>query len=410
MAVLLVNRIPQPAFTSLISLVFIFKLQIYEKLSNMVSGVVTHVSQYITLVSQIVNILQRCGLLSLPDTRTPSLLNATYEQIINKTITNHKFIWWRNLPSEPNQDQAPIYRTVCTASSHLELQYREQELVNALAQHKREQEQEKQLRIRTQQINVSFDDTQKPLRRQLDVSRTCEVTLKADLLAAERERKKLKDRAATPEASDAALRAEITATVDETREAAMMLGQQSGLAAEKDHVLRSTNKDLLAVRARLQDSEDKITRLDAELRIERKLQIHRTKELNEEAKARRLCEAQMRRISNKTEHVQVLLDLIDDLFPPSHARMMSPQDAHIHYLTSYAIAVAPDDTGQSPPSRGHTISDVRTLLLNFNTKPRPISPKSLRQTPERIPHDSYDSPLTHPPTQDTHAGCPPGLQ
>ena len=141
------------------------------------------------LISQIVNIMQRCRLLTLPDTLTPPLLNATCEQIINKTITNHKFIWWRNLPSEPNQDQAPIYTTICTASSHLEFQYREQELVNALTQHKLEQEQEKQLKIKTQQINASFADTQKSLCRQLDVSRTREVKLKADLLATERERK-----------------------------------------------------------------------------------------------------------------------------------------------------------------------------------------------------------------------------
>ena len=80
----------------------------------------------------------------------------------------------------------------------------------------------------------------------------------------------------------------------------MMLDQQSRLAAEKDHVIRSTKKDLLAVRAGLQDAEDKITQLDAELRIERKLRIQRTKELDEETKTRRLYEAEMRRISKKT--------------------------------------------------------------------------------------------------------------
>ena len=186
----------------------------------------------------------------------------------------------------------------------------------------------------------------------------------------------------------------------------MILDQQSSLAAEKDYVLRSTIKDLLAVRAGLQDAEDEITRLDAELRFERKLRIHRTKELNEEAKARRLCEAQIHRISKKVEHVQVLLDLADDLFPQSHARKMSPLDAHIPYpyLTSYAIAVVPDDTGQPPPSLKHTISDVRTPLLNFNTKPRPISPKSLRQTPERNP-----TILRLAAHSSTHARCPPGL-
>jgi hypothetical protein len=354
----------------------------------MVSGVATRGYQDLKLASQIVNILQRCGLLTLPDTRTPPLLNATYEQIVNKTVTNHKFIWWRNLPSEPKQDQPPTYTAVCTASSHLELQYHEQELLNSLTQHKLELEQEKKHSFRTQKINTSFVDIQKSLRRQLDVSRTREEKLKADLLAAERERTKLKDLVATLEASDVALRTDLAATVDETREATTMLDKQSRLALEKDHVIRSTNKDLLAVRAGLQDAEDKIMRLDAELRIEHKLQIHRTKELNEEVKTRRLYEAEMRRVSKKMEHVQVQLDLLDDLLPQPYTRMKSLLDAHTPSLTSYAIAVAPDDTGQPPPPPLEpTTPNVRTPLLNSITKPRPLSPKSLRQTPERNPHD-----------------------
>jgi hypothetical protein len=96
----------------------------------------------------------------------------------------------------------------------------------------------------------------------------------------------------------------------------------------------------------------------------------------------------MRRISKKTEHVQVQLDLLDDCFRspmPARSPYWTP---HTPFLTSHAIAVAPDDTGQPPPPPLEpAIPNVRTPLLNFITKPRPLSPKSLRQTPERNPHD-----------------------
>jgi hypothetical protein len=95
----------------------------------------------------------------------------------------------------------------------------------------------------------------------------------------------------------------------------------------------------------------------------------------------------VRRISKKTEHIQVQLDLMDDLLPQSHTCMKSLLDAHKHFLTNHAIAVAPDDTGKPPPPPFElTISDVRTPL-NSITNPHPLSPKSLRKTPERNPHD-----------------------
>jgi hypothetical protein len=323
-------------------------------------------------------------LLTLTDTRTPPLLNATYEQIVNKTATNYNVIWWRNLPSEPKQDQIPTFTGVGNTSSHPELQYREQELLNPVTQHKLE----RQLTPQPQYIYSAITDSQDSLRRQLEFFRTREKKLKANLLVAERERKKLKDLIATLEASDIVLRANLAATVDETREAAMMLDRQSRFAAEKDHVIRSTNKDLLVMRAGLQDAEDKITQLDTELRFERKLRIHWTKELDEEVRIRRLHEAEMHRISKKTEHVQVQLDLMDDMLPQSHSRRQSLLDANTPFLTSHTIAVAPDNTGQPPPPPfKRAIPNFRTRFLNFITKPRPLSPKSLRQTPERNPHD-----------------------
>jgi chromosome segregation ATPase len=257
--------------------------------------------------------------------------------------------------------------------------------LNPVAQHELELE---QLTPHPQYVYSVITDPQDSLRRQLEFSRTSEGKLQADLLAAEIERKKLKDLIATFEVSDVVLRANLAATVDETREAAMVLDRQSRLAAEKDHVILSTSKDLLAIRAGLQDAEDKITQLDAELRFERKLRIHWTKELDEEVRIRRLYEAEMRRISKKTERVQVQLDLMDDMLPQFHARRQSLLDAHTPFRPSHAIAVTPDNTGQPPPPPfERAIPNFRTRLLNFITKPRPLSPKSLRQTPERNPHD-----------------------
>ena len=369
-------------------LVFISELSIYQKFSNTVSGVVTDVYQYLTLAFQIVNILQRCGFLTLPDTRTPPLLNATYEQIVNGTAPDHKVIWWRNLPSEPKQDQTPTFKGVGNTGSHMERQYHEQEQLNPATKQKLELEPERQLIPQPQLIYSAITDSQDSLHRQLEFFRTREGKLQADLLAAERERKKLKYLIAILETSDAVLRADLAATVDETRKAAMMLDQKSRLAAEKDHVILSTNKDIFALRTGLRDAEDKVRQLDAELRFERKLRIHWTKELDEEARIRRLYEAEIRRISQKIEHVQVQLDLVDDMLPQSHVHRKSLlPDAHTPYLTSYAIAVAQDDTGKPPPPFEFSIFNVLIALLNFITKAHPLSRKSLRLTPEQNLHD-----------------------
>ena len=68
--------------------------------------------------------------------------------------------------------------------------------------------------------------------------------------------------------------------------------------------------------------------LDAELRFEGKL---RTRELDEEARTRHLYKAEMRRISiKKTKHLQVQLDLLDNVLPQSHAD--SPHWAPTHLL------------------------------------------------------------------------------
>ncbi|KAF8270903.1 hypothetical protein EI94DRAFT_666547 [Lactarius quietus] len=195
-----------PAIASFVTLIFIlFKLSTDQKFSNM-----------------IVKTLQRCGLLTLPDTETPPVLTTIYEQIVNKTVTNNKLIWYRSPPPEPKLDQTSTFTGIGTTISHLEILYREQELLNSLAQHKLELEQEKKNTLRTQYIYSALTDSHNCLRRQLDISRSREGKLQIDLLTAERERKKLKDIIATLEASDFALRADLAATADETREAAIM--------------------------------------------------------------------------------------------------------------------------------------------------------------------------------------------
>ncbi|KAH9064980.1 hypothetical protein EDB87DRAFT_1680146 [Lactarius vividus] len=111
-------------------------------------------------------------------------------------------------PAEPKQEQT---RTPTSYLVEIQHQYREQELLASLAQHKLELEEEKQHRLRTQRIYSEFVDSQNSLRRQVEVSRTREGELQADLRAAEAERRELKDLIATLEASDAAFRAELTA-------------------------------------------------------------------------------------------------------------------------------------------------------------------------------------------------------
>ncbi|KAH8981544.1 hypothetical protein EDB92DRAFT_178833 [Lactarius akahatsu] len=169
-----------------------------------------------------------------------------------------------------------------------------------------------------------------------------------------------------------------------------MFDRQSKLAAEKDHTIRSTTKDLLAVRAGLQDSEDKIARLDAELQSERDLRIRRTKELSDEqAKSQGRHEAEMRHIAKKAEDVQEQLDLLNDTLSRSRACTQSLlDDAHKPRLRNHATVIAPDDTGQPPPPPLEPIPDVLTRTPDPITKPRsPFTPKSLRLTPERNSRD-----------------------
>jgi chromosome segregation ATPase len=305
-------------------------------------------------------------------------------------------------------------------SSHLDiqLQYRKQELRASL-------EEEKKHRLRTQRIYSEFADSQNSLRRQLEVSRTREGKLQADLLAAEAKRRKLKDLIATLEASDVTLRADLTAADSGARDTAIMIDCQSKRAAEKDHVIRSTTNDLLAVRAKLRDAEDKIVQVEAEIQSERNLRIQREKELldnqaglrdakdkiarlyanlrsecnrtkellDEGAKTRSLHEAEMRRIAKKAEDVQEQLNLLDGVLSQSRARTQSLlDDAHTPRLRNHAITIEPDDTGQPPPPPLEPIPDVHTPSLDPITEPRsPFSPKSLRQTPE------HDPPTRHSP-------------
>ena len=330
--------------------------------------------------------------MTLQDTQTPPVLNAIYEQIVNRTITYNKPIWCRSPPTEPKQEQTPTFTGVGTTTSHpeVQLQYCEQELLDSLTQHKLELEEERQHRLRTQRIYSVSVDSQNSLRRQLEVSRTHEGKLQADLRSAEAERGTLKDLIATLEASDAALHADFIATANETREAAIVFDRQSRLVAEKDHVIRSTTKDLLSVRAGLQDAEDKIAQLDTKLHSERDLRIHRTKELlDEQAKSRGRHEAEMRRIAKKAEDVQEQLDLLDDVLLQPRARTQPLlDDAHTPRLRNYAVVIAPDDTGQPPPPPLEPIPDVLTVSLEPITDSRsPFLPKALRQTPERNPHD-----------------------
>ncbi|KAI9436992.1 hypothetical protein H4582DRAFT_1961105 [Lactarius indigo] len=351
-------------------------LPIYYQFSNTVS-----------IVTYIVGFLQRCGLLTKRDTQTPPILNAIYDQILNRTVTYNKLTWYRSPPAEPKQEQT---QTTSSYLVEIEHQYREQELLASLAQHKLELEEEKQHRLRTQRIYSEFVDSQNSLRRQLEVSRTREGKLKDDLRAAETERRELKDLIATLEASDAVFRAELTAADNESRGAAQLIDRQSKLAAEKDHVIRSTTKDLLAVRAKLQDAEEKIARLDTELQSERDLRTHKIKELSDEqAKSRGRYEAEMRRIAKKAEEVQGQMDLLNDMLSLSRNRTQSLLgNAHTPSLRNHAIVIAPDDTGQPPPPPLELIPDVLTRPLDPINKPRPpFSPKSLRLTPERNSRD-----------------------
>ncbi|KAH9172825.1 hypothetical protein EDB89DRAFT_839264 [Lactarius sanguifluus] len=360
-----------PAIASFCTLIYvIFKLPTYHQFSNTIVG-----------------LLQRCGLLAQRDTQTPPVLNAIYEQILNRTVTYNKLIWYRSPPAEPKQEQT---RTTTSYLVEIQHQYREQELLASLAQHKLELEEEKQHRLRTQRIYSEFVDSQNSLRQQLEVSRTREEELQADLRATEAERRELKDLIATLEASDATFRVELTAADNELRGAAKMFDRQSKLAAEKDHTIRSTNKDLLAVRAELQDAEDKISRLDAELQSERDLRIRKTKELSDEqAKSQGRHEAEMRHIAKKAEDIQEQLDLLNDTLSRSRARTQSLlDDAHNPRLRNHAAVIAPDDTGQPPPPPLEPIPDVLTRPPDPTTKSRsPFTPKSLRLTPERNSRD-----------------------
>ena len=368
-------------------------------------------------------------MLTQQDTQTPPVLNAIYEQIVNKTVTYNKFIWRSSPPAGSKQEQTPTFTGVVT-SLDTWLQYLEQALLVSLALHKLELEEEKQHRLRTRRIYSKFLDSQNSHRRQLEVSRTRERELQADLQAAEAKHRKLKDLIATLEASGAALRSDLTAADNGTRDAAKMIDRQSKLATEKDHVIRSTTNDLLAVRAGLRDAEDKIVRLNAELESERNLRIRKEKELldeqarlrdakdkiarldaelqnernvrtrrtkelmDEQTKTQSLHKAELRRIAKKAEDVQKQLDLLDDVLSQSRARTQSLLDhAHPPRLKNHAIAIEPDDTGQPLPPLLEHIPDVHTPRLDPVTESRsPFSPESLRQTSEHDPPTRRHSP------------------
>lgn len=74
----------------------------------------------------------------------------------------------------------------------------------------------------------------------------------------------------------------LAGALDGARDAWEQRDRQAQLASEQEWLIRSTTKELQVAQARLEEAEDEIERLSAELQCEGDWRDHKTKELLEE--------------------------------------------------------------------------------------------------------------------------------
>ncbi|KAI0297501.1 hypothetical protein B0F90DRAFT_892700 [Multifurca ochricompacta] len=121
------------------------------------------------------NILQRCGLITETDTRTPHILNAIYEQITHGVAVYDKLAWREDQLDEYNKEHTRVTMDLRVAHPYMgiQLENSEREPRGVLTQENQERDtfalelESENQRLRMQHICTVFVDSQKSLRRQL---------------------------------------------------------------------------------------------------------------------------------------------------------------------------------------------------------------------------------------------------
>ena len=274
------------------------------------------------------------------DTRTPSLLNAIYEQItrgaagyddlvdgsdLSYVFVEHHVITDGSLPVDLAHDEIP-----------------------------------ENYRLRLQNIYNQFVNSQDFLREQLELSRVYQHDLHAEILAAEHERERListleksdkkrlgaKARCAEAEVIVSKLRADLTTAMNR-------LDRQTEVASSKDHIIQSATEESQVAHVRLKYAEDKITHLKAKLQRERDRRLRKTKELSDEQIRVQNGQSEIHRLKQEAQDVQEQLNTLQAM-SQLHADARSPSD-HGHSAHYRQPTAGPYDACQPPlpPERIH---------------------------------------------------------
>jgi hypothetical protein len=283
--------------------------------------------------------LQRFGLLTVQDTRTPPLLDAIYEQIT------------RGAAGYSDHNKYQVLTDYSLGYSHLAAQLNAHELDLQNAPMSRENQ---ELEVSVQRIHTESVDSQN-LHRQLELSRAREQKLDGDLLAFERERERLIELVSTSRRNQQGwkeiaaiykefyakdgmttsnLRADLAAATDRVRNVQDQLDHQTALASGKDSIIQSITKESRLAHTRL--------------RLERDRRVRETKELvHEKVTIRNRYKSEMRRLTQEAQDAQEQLDALRDTLSQLRSDRQSPSDRD-HPPRYRPPTTWPFDTGRPP--------------------------------------------------------------
>ncbi|KAI9510003.1 hypothetical protein F5148DRAFT_1366837, partial [Russula earlei] len=372
---LLLSWTGPPAITSVFTFIWIVSILFsYEESSNAV-----------------VTILQRCGLMAVRDTQTPPILNALYEQITCWEKGYDNLVAQVDVPDECSDHNSQLTTVSCLGYSHLASQLREQERDLRDARMKREKQEREKVTakrwLRTRHSYAESADSQNNIRQQLQPAHSRQQELSANLLAAERERDRLKTLVSTLEASNKKrrgwkemaesaearctvaemtafnLRAELRAAIARTQNTQEQLDYQTEVASSQDGFIQSITEESRMLQTKLNGAEDEIARLDAELRHEHDRRLREMNELrDEQARIQVRHESEVFRLVQEARTAQEQLEALRDELSQLRADGR-PQLFHVPPPDYHPPSIKPADTGQ-PPLLPERILDIGTPPVN----------------------------------------------
>jgi hypothetical protein len=312
--------------------------------------------------------------LAVRDSRTPPVLNTIYEQITRVAAGYSDLVESSDLSYEDNEEQT--IADCSLDSSHLaDGRDLHETLVQSQDQEREaHDEQLKKHRLSAQHIYARLVDAHDILRQQLELSRTREEKLHADLLAAKEEHESFKALVPSLKESDRKQRAwEIIATNARDRCAETVFKLRADLTAAVDQVrdlqgqLDRQTELVQSITEESQVAHVRIKNAEAKLQREQDYWLRKKKAWSDKRiRVQERHEAEMRRLTQEAQSSQEQIDSLRDEVWRLRAHGLDPYQPPI---------TRPRDAGQ-PPLPPEQIPDAGTPIgstINLDSSHRSTS-------------------------------------